>query len=399
MSIGLSHHVLINGLVAFLFAATGPLVILLAVATGGGMAERDIGTWIFGGYAIGGAMTVLFSLWYRQPIAISWTIPGMVLIGQALGHLPFSDIVGAFLGTAVLLAVLGLTGWVGRVMAAMPAPLVMGMVAGVFLPFALRMMQAFESAFWVAFAMVVGFVAVSAVPRLARLLPPILVALAAGVMAMLFQGSNTLPQDMAFRVVAPVLYAPTLSMQAMLELVIPLTVTVIGIQNAQGFFILRKAGYRPPENVLTVACGAGSVAFAVFGCVPTCVTGPANAILNASGALAERYWAAVVFGLLMILFGVFSPVATGLGLALPTAFVATLGGLALLNVLRDAFVAAFSGGFRLGALVAFLVTVSELTLFHIGAPFWGLVFGYLVARLLEREDFRRLAEARIGEAP
>ncbi|MDP6706018.1 MAG: benzoate/H(+) symporter BenE family transporter, partial [Alphaproteobacteria bacterium] len=263
MSIGLSHHVLINGLVAFLFAATGPLVILLAVATGGGMAERDIGTWIFGGYAIGGAMTVLFSLWYRQPIAISWTIPGMVLIGQALGHLPFSDIVGAFLGTAVLLAVLGLTGWVGRVMAAMPAPLVMGMVAGVFLPFALRMMQAFESAFWVAFAMVVGFVAVSAVPRLARLLPPILVALAAGVMAMLFQGSNTLPQDMAFRVVAPVLYAPTLSMQAMLELVIPLTVTVIGIQNAQGFFILRKAGYRPPENVLTVACGAGSVAFAV----------------------------------------------------------------------------------------------------------------------------------------
>ena len=317
------HH-LTNGLVAFLFATTGPLVILLAVAKGGGMGEAEISSWIFGGYAGGGVLTILFSLRYRQPIALSWTIPGMVLVGQAMGHLPFSDIVGAFLGTAALVLVLGLSGRVGRVMAALPTPIVMGMVAGVFLPFALRIIEAFQNGFWIAAAMVAGFVAAAAWPRLARLVPPILMALAAGALVLAWEGAVVLPDGLEPRLVTPILYAPTFSLQAMAELVIPLAVTVVGIQNAQGFFVLRQAGYRPPENVLTVACGAGSVVFAALGTVSTCVTGPANAILNTSDALKQRYRGGIVFGPLMVLFGVFSPFATGLGLALPMAFIATL---------------------------------------------------------------------------
>jgi predicted benzoate:H+ symporter BenE len=45
--------------------------------------------------------------------------------------------------------------------------------------------------------------------------------------------------------------------------------------------------------------------------------------------------------------------------------------------------------FALGALVTFLVTVADLTLLGIGAPFWGLVIGLAVAWLLERGDFAR----------
>ena len=48
----------------------------------------------------------------------------------------------------------------------------------------------------------------------------------------------------------------------------------------------------------------------------------------------------------------------------------------------------FKEHFALGALVTFLVTVADVPLFSIGAPFWGLVFGYCASRLLERGDFR-----------
>ena len=62
----------------------------------------------------------------------------------------------------------------------------------------------------------------------------------------------------------------------------------------------------------------------------------------------------------------------------------TLAGIALLKVLQGAFVSAFQGSFSLGALIAFMVTVSDLVLLNIGAPFWGLVFGCIASLVLER---------------
>jgi len=34
-----------------------------------------------------------------------------------------------------------------------------------------------------------------------------------------------------------------------------------------------------------------------------------------------------------------------------------------------------------------MVTVAGVSIFGIGAAFWGLVFGYAVARTVERRDF------------
>ena len=73
-----------NGIVGFLFACTGPVAIIIAVATAGGLSEADIASWLFAGFAIGGLITIAFSLLYRQPLSFAWSIPGTVLIGPAL---------------------------------------------------------------------------------------------------------------------------------------------------------------------------------------------------------------------------------------------------------------------------------------------------------------------------
>jgi len=67
-------------------------------------------------------------------------------------------------------------------------------------------------------------------------------------------------------------------------------------------------------------------------------------------------------------------------------FITALGGLAMLPVLIGAFRAAFSGpgAGGLGPLVSFVVTVSGISLFNVGSPFWGVVFGYLVHVGLDR---------------
>lgn len=88
-----------------------------------------------------------------------------------------------------------------------------------------------------------------------------------------------------------------------------------------------------------------------------------------------------------LVFGLFAPVFTRLMLATPPAFITTLAGLAMLRVLQTAFNVSFRERFTLGALVTLLVTVADVPIFNIGAPFWGLVIGYAVWRLLERKGF------------
>ena len=122
--------------------------------------------------------------------------------------------------------------------------------------------------------------------------------------------------------------------------------------------------------------------------MPTCLTGPVNAIISASGDREGQYTAGVVVGVLGIGFGLAAPLVTRLMLSTPPAFIATLAGLAMLRVLQSAFAVAFQGRFTMGALVTFLVTVAGIPILNIGAPFWALIAGMLVSLLLERSDWR-----------
>lgn len=376
------------GLVAFVFAASGPVAVILSVGTRGGLSETDLASWIFGAFFFNGLLSIGFCLAWRRPLVFFWTIPGTVLVGPALDHLSFPEVVGAFYATGLLMLVLGLSGWVRRAMEAVPMPIVMGMVAGVFLRFGLDWVLAFNDGFWIAAPMTAVFLGVTAWPTLARLCPPLIAALAVGVAATLALGAFVPDADLSFALAAPVFQAPVFSWQALVELVVPLAITVLVVQNGQGIAILTAAGHRPPINAITTACGAVSMVAAAVGTASTCLTGPVNAIISASGEKERQYTAGIVVGLLALVFGLLAPVFTRFMLATPPAFIAALAGLAMLRVLQNAFTVAFRTRFTLGALVTFLVTVSGISIASIGAPFWGLVFGFAVSWLLERDDFR-----------
>src|SRR6185295_10958713 len=153
-----------SGLVAFLFAASGPVVVILATGAKGGLSEADLASWLFGAFFINGLISIAFCFAYRQPLAFFWTIPGTVLVGPALGHLSFPQVIGAFIATGLLMLVLGATGWVRRAMQVFPMPIVMGMVAGVFLQFGLDWVHAFRSDPLIATAMTAAFLVTGAAP-------------------------------------------------------------------------------------------------------------------------------------------------------------------------------------------------------------------------------------------
>ena len=380
---------LTNAFVAFLFAASAPVAIILSAGAKGGLTQLAISSWIFAAFAINGVLTIAMSVIYRQPLAFFWTIPGTVLVASALQHLPFAEVIGAYFITAALILALGLTGWVRVVMDRIPMPIVMGMVAGVFLSFGLDWIRSFAADPWLVVAMTVTFFALSAFPAVQKRFPPMIGVLIAGLCVLIVSGRTPTMEGMtlATAFAKPQLYTPVFSWPAAFELVIPLAITVVAVYTPQGVALLRSAGHQPPVNAITNACGIFSALAACFGCVPTCLTGPSSAILASSAAKSRHWIAGVSLGVLAILFGVFSPLVTQALLATPPTFVATLAGLALLRILQGAFQTAFQKQFSLGALVAFLVTLGGLPILGIGAPFWGLVFGVAAALILERSDF------------
>src|SRR6516225_12075811 len=278
-----------NGLVSWLFAVSAPVAVILAVGTNGGLSEDEIASWIFGVFFVNGLLTVLFCWLYRQPLIMLWTIPGAVLVGHSLNHLTFPEVVGAYYGTSTLLLLLGATGWVKRVMLLVPMPIVMGMVAGVFLRFGLNLVQAVFADFTIAGPMVVIWLLLTTSPRLGRGCPPIIGTLLVGALLTVVLGRFDSSTPLKVELIRPLVETPVWSTAAMIDLVVPLAITVLAIQNSQGIAVLKSAGFEPPINAITIACGIGSAASALVGGISTCLTGPANAIIVASGERKRQY--------------------------------------------------------------------------------------------------------------
>lgn len=385
----LGRHELVNGTVGALFAMTGPVAVILAVGTAAGLPQVVVASWVFGIFVLNGLLTIVASLVHRQPLGFFWTIPGTVVVGQALtSSLTWPEVVGAYLLSALLMLAIGLTGQVDRLMALLPMPIVMAMVAGVFLQFGLDLVLAVDRDAAVAAPMVLAFLAATAFPRLGRWLPPILAALVVGALVVVVGGRVDAGSTSGAWLAQPVLTMPVFTWSAAAELVVPLVITVLVVQNGQGMAVLTAAGHRPSMNFVTIACGLVSLPAAMVGAISTCLTGPTNALLTASGERTRHYASAVWCGVLAVAFGCLAPGMVRLMLGMPEAFIAALGGLAMLRALQGAFGTAFSGHFATGALVTFLVTVADVTVLNIGAAFWGLVVGLAVTAMVDRAPGR-----------
>lgn len=179
-----------NALIALIFSATGPVAVILAAGGQGDLSPAQFSSWIFGVFFANGMLTIIMSWAYRTPLAFFWTIPGTVIVGNSLGHLRWSEVLGAYVVTGVLILLVGLSGLARRLMDWIPMPITMAMVAGVFPGFGLGLVDAVWASAAVALPMAIAFLVVGAVPRLARVVPPILAAMVVGIAVLHAKGRH-----------------------------------------------------------------------------------------------------------------------------------------------------------------------------------------------------------------
>ncbi|MCH7486341.1 MAG: benzoate/H(+) symporter BenE family transporter [Proteobacteria bacterium] len=373
------------GLTTFVWYAFGGMPLHLAVAGQLGLNATETSSWIFIIWFSGAVTSVALSLYYRLPIPITWTIPGLIYLGTLSGQFTFAELVGANLMAGVAILLLGLFGIGARIMDWLPLPIIMGMFGGSILVYVTRMVTASVEDVLVAGITLVSYLVgrFIADPRL----PPMGLAVIVGGIAVFLFG-DTSPEVVSWSL--PDLAVPGMSFSphAFVAVSLPLIVLAMGLGNVQGLGFLISQGYRVPVTVVTVTVGLNSIVNSVLGGHPATVARTGAAILAGpdAGAKEGRYWANLIAATLTLSIALGAGTLTSLLAVLPGTFVTTLAGLAILSSLQSALETAFGGKLRFGALAAFAVAATPFSVFGITSAFWAIVVGIAASFMAERQE-------------
>ncbi|PCJ82876.1 MAG: hypothetical protein COA52_19805 [Hyphomicrobiales bacterium] len=181
------------------------------------------------------------------------------------------------------------------------------------------------------------------------------------------------------------LISPTFNVSALVGIAIPLFIVTMASQNIPGAAVLSVNGYKTKPGPLFAVAGMFSILAVPFGGHAVnlaAITAAMCASEDAHPDPARRYWAAIISGVVYILFGLLAGVAiTFISLA-PAILIEAVAGLALIGAFSASTLAALKEpDMREAAAVTFLTTASGMSLFGISGAFWGLLAGGAVLAL------------------
>lgn len=328
-----------------------------------------------------GVPGMLLSWRMKVPVILAWSTPGAALLAASTLGIGWPTAVGAFLIAGVLMVITGLVPALGRLAAKIPGGIASAMLAGVLLPFCLKLFLVFPTDL----ALAAGLFAVFLIMR--RLAPTwALPAVLVGAFAVLaLRGQVTLPPGTGlFGQLSPVI--PAFDLKTAISLALPLFLVTLVSQNLPGLVVLRAAGYEPPPGPLLLSTGLATVVLAPFGAYGINMAAIVAAICTGPDAHPDpqrRWIVGVLYGGLYLVVALFAAPLAGLFIAMPPAALAVLTGLALIGPLTGALSGAMAEpDHREPAVIAFAATASGVALFGIGSAFWGLLAGFIALAAL-----------------
>ena len=373
------------GLTAFVWYAFGTVPLHISVSEQLGLTTAQTSSWIFIVWFSGAISSIAASLYFRQPLPVTWTIPGLVYLGTLVDRFSFAELVGANLVAGVLLLALGLLGIGGKIMKWLPLPIVMGMFAGSILEYIVRMVRATVEDVAVAGTVVACYLLGRLIgsPRV----PPVGLAVVGGAIAVALVGtSGATPVEWRL----PVLAVPDMafSTSAIVAVSLPMVVLAMGLGNIQGLGFLLAQGYKVPVNSVSALVGVNSIVNALLGGHAATVARTGVAILASSdaGPAAGRYWAAVIAAALTIFMALAATPLASLLNVLPRNYIYALAGVAIVSALQDALEKSFGGNLRFGALVAMVVAATPFGVLGITSAFWAILAGVAASACAERKE-------------
>jgi len=369
------------GFVAVLIGFTSSAALIFQAAAAAGATPEQISSWIFA-LGIGMGVTCFGLSWYyRTPVVTAWSTPGAALLITGLAGLSMSQAIGVFMFSAALVTLCGATGLFARVMNRIPISIAAAMLAGIVVRFGMDVFVAMKLELALVMLMFVVYLLAK------RLLPRYAVILVL-LLGTAFAASQGLLHFQSFHIAIskPELMVPQFQWSTLIGVGIPLFVVTMASQNAPGVAIMRASGYHAAVSPLMTWTGLTTLILAPFGCFSICLAAITAAICmgkEVNENPAKRYVASMAAGLFYIVAGIFGATVVALFAAFPKALIMAVAGLALFGTIANGLTVAMSNDKqREAALITFLVTASGISLFGVGAAFWGLLAGSLAMLVL-----------------
>jgi len=369
------------GFITFLvgISVSATLVIQAAQLLGANLAEITSWFWALG-ISIG-LCGLILSWKFKYPVATSWSTAGLALIIATASGYTLSQAIGAFLICGLITSILGFLGIFEKVLSYIPQSLTSAMLAGVLLKFGIALFANMQND-W---AFILSLLAVYIISKRLWVRYSIVITVIVGVIICpLFMEFHA--PVLHWGLAKPIWITPEFTSSAILGLALPLFVINMASQYLPGLAMIKSYGYQPHVNQLIGWTGTAQTLLAPFGCYSVNIAAISAAISldnQAHPDPSKRYIAGMSCGFFYILMGLFAATLTSLLMSFPPLFILALAGIALFGTIGHNIAIAFHEvKNREAALLTFLFSASGVQFFGIGSAFWGLLFGFAVAFIL-----------------
>lgn len=371
----------VAGFLAVLISYSGPLIIFFQAAQRAHVSTDMMVSWIWG-ISIGAAVSGIYlSIKYKTPVITAWSAPGTALLVTLFPNVSLNEAVAAYITSAIVIFLIGVTGYFDKLLKWIPQDVAAGMMAGILFQFGIGLFTASDSMPFIVFSMLIVFLIAK------RLMPryTMIWVLAAGVLLSLILGKMN-PVDVSFNLAIPQWISPEWTWNSTLNLAVPLILVSLTGQFLPGMAIMKLSGYNTPAKPIITVTSIASLAVACIGGI-TIVLASITAALcmgkDAHELKEKRYIAGIANGIFYILGGLFAGSIVMLFSLLPKELVAALAGLALLGAIAtNISVAMKNDNQRDAALITFLATASGMHFLGLSSVFWGICIGVIAHFIL-----------------
>jgi benzoate membrane transport protein len=368
---------ILAGTVASITGQAASTGVVIAATTALGATPTQIVSVVFVMLLLYGSLSILLSWRYKMPISIVWSTPGAALLVSAGGlNYGYATAVGAFMFSAVLIALTGLWPALGKLVSSIPKPIASAMLAGVIFSFCIAPFKAAGEFPWIMLPVILvwlvlyKFAQVWAVP-VAMVLLFTLTAIAQNI---------SVPIESIWP--AAEIVMPQFSIPAIISIGIPLYLVTMASQNIPGIAIMKSFGYEIPFRPIMLATGFGSILANFFGGFVTnmaAITAALNANEHAHKDPSRRWIASLFGGVVYLIMAATTGATISFVMQAPKEIILAGAGLALLGTMIGALSSIVEDvDLRVPAVVAFLVASSGFAAFSIGSAFWALLMGVAV---------------------
>lgn len=340
--------------------------------------KTSAGSWL-GSLCVGmGLLSIFFSLKYRVPVLIAWSTAGSVLLASSAEGFTVNQAIGAFIFSASMIFIFGITGWFEKILNKIPTPLCSALLAGVLLHYCLDTFTLAKSSTTIVVCMLLSYlIGRKYNPRLTMLFVTItglFVAFLNPSTHTLFSFHNVQLSLTNFQATAP-----EFSVRALISLGLPLFIVTMASQNLTGLAVLKSHGYKIPVSSTLSTMGITGILTAFFGGFAINFSALTAAIAMGKDVHPDknkRYLASVISGALYVLIGLCADSIMSIFAAFPKEVLSAIAGFALLPTVSSNLESAINDDkSKESSFLTFLIAASGVSFAGIGSAFWSILLG------------------------